>query len=160
HHFIAKAPSAEVTRMPIGKPIANMRMYVLDHSLQPVPPGVGGELYVAGDGVGRGYLQYPKQTAETFIPDPFAKMPGDRLYRTGDLVQFQEDGTIEFLGRRDQQVKVRGFRIELSEIEAVLSSHSQIRDAVVNASEEDGAEKRLIAYLVYSTQDGPTIQQL
>ena len=160
HHFIAKAPSAEVTRMPIGKPIANMRMYVLDHSLQAVPPGVGGELYVAGDGVGRGYLQDPKQTAETFIPDPFAKMPGGRLYRTGDLVQFQEDGTIEFLGRRDQQVKVRGFRIELSEIEAVLSSHSQIRDAVVNASEEDGAEKRLIAYLVYSTQDGPTIQQL
>lgn len=160
HHLIAKAPSAEVTRMPIGKPIANMRMYVLDSSLQPVPPGVSGELYVAGDGVGRGYLHDAGQTVETFIPDPFAQMAGGRLYRTGDLVQFQEDGTIEFLGRRDQQVKVRGFRIELSEIEAVLSSHPQIRDAVVTASEDEGAEKRLIAYLVCSTQDGPTIQQL
>ena len=160
HHFIAKAPAAEVTRMPIGKPIANMRMYVLDASLQPVPPGVSGELYVAGDGVGRGYLHDAKQTAETFIPDPFAKTSAGRLYRTGDLVQFQEDGTLEFLGRRDQQVKVRGFRIELNEIEAVLSSHSEIRDAVVIASEADGAEKRLIAYVVYATQDGPTVQQL
>jgi amino acid adenylation domain-containing protein len=159
HHLIAKAPSAEVTRMPIGKPIANMRMYVLDSSLQPVPPGVSGELYVAGAGVGRGYLHNAKQTAETFIPDPLAKVAGGRLYRTGDLVQYQEDGTIEFLGRRDQQVKVRGFRIELGEIEAVLSSHPQIRDAVVDASEEDGAEKRLIAYIVYS-ENGPTIQEL
>ncbi|HEY6802574.1 MAG TPA: amino acid adenylation domain-containing protein [Pyrinomonadaceae bacterium] len=159
HHFISKAPADDVTRMPIGRPIANTQLYVLDSGLRPVPPFVAGELYVAGEGVGRGYLHDPEQTAATFIPDLFAGTGGGRLYRTGDLAQYQMDGTIEFLGRRDQQVKVRGFRIELNEIEAVLSSHSLIRDAVVITGEE-GTEKRLIAYLVYGAGDGPSIQEL
>ncbi|HVI73054.1 MAG TPA: amino acid adenylation domain-containing protein, partial [Pyrinomonadaceae bacterium] len=129
HHFIADPPSAEAARMPIGRPISNTKLYVLDRKLRLAPAGVAGELYVGGDGVGRGYWRDAEQTAQTFIPDLFADREGTRLYKTGDLVQYQADGTIEFLGRVDQQVKVRGFRIELGEIEKALNSLPAIREA-------------------------------
>ncbi len=150
HHFINDAPAAEVTRIPIGRAISNTQLYVLDRRLRLVPTGVAGELYVGGDGVGRGYWRDVEKTAQSFIPDPFAAREGARLYKTGDLVQFESDGTLEFLGRVDQQVKVRGFRIELGEIEAVLNSHPAIREAVVVAK-----EMSLVGYVVLEDRDAP-----
>jgi amino acid adenylation domain-containing protein len=150
------------SRVPIGRAIANTKLYVLDKQLMPVPVGVSGELYVGGDGVGRGYLGAGAVTADTFVPDPFATDGGRRLYRTGDICRYLPGSDIEFLGRVDQQVKVRGFRIELGEIEAVLARHEGVRECVVEAR-GDG-EKRLVAY-VTTTSDasslGPvTAQQL
>ena len=121
---------------PIGRPIANVQVYILDDDLQPAPIGVPGQLYVGGAGLARGYLNRPELTAEKFIPNPFG--PG-RLYKTGDLARWLPDGTIEYLGRIDQQVKLRGFRIELGEIEAVLSQHPAVQDAVVLAREDSPA---------------------
>ncbi len=148
HHFIFNPPDADVLHMPIGRPIANTRLYILDAHVQPVPVGVIGELCVAGDGVGRGYLHDPARAAAVFVPDPFAAEPGARMYRTGDLARFLPDGTIEFLGRRDHQVKIRGFRIELGEIESVLDRHPQVRDCAVVARDEGSGRKRLVAYVV------------
>ncbi|WP_257450671.1 non-ribosomal peptide synthase/polyketide synthase, partial [Archangium lipolyticum] len=142
---VLRQPPASIN-VPIGKPLDNLSVYVLDASLQPVPTGVSGELCIGGLGVGRGYLRDPARTAEVFLPDPFSSQPGARLYRTGDLVRWLADGNIEYLGRIDHQVKVRGFRIELGEIESVLVQHPALKQAVVLAREDSPGHKRLVAY--------------
>jgi amino acid adenylation domain-containing protein len=136
-------------RVPIGQPIANTQIYILDGQLQPTPVSVAGELFIGGAGVARGYLNQPDLTAARFIPDPFCLLPGARLYRTGDRARYRPDGTIEFLGRLDLQVKLRGFRIELAEIETVLALHPAVRDAVA-LIRLDTDSPRLIAYIVPS----------
>jgi amino acid adenylation domain-containing protein len=133
---------------PIGRPIANTQIYILESDLQPVPIGIPGEIYIGRAGLARGYLNHPDLTAERFIPDPFGQEPGRRLYRTGDLGRWRPDGNIEFLGRIDHQVKVRGYRIELGEIETRLAEHPGVKEAVVVAREDRSEEKRLVAYVV------------
>ncbi len=148
------------TQVPIGRPVANTQIYLLDSHLQPVPVGVPGELHIGGVGLGRGYLNWPNLTAEKFIPNPFSDKPGTRLYKTGDLACYLSNGNIEFLGRTDYQVKVRGFRIELGEIEAVLGQHPALRDVVVVAREDTPGDKRLVAYVVLREKPAPTIKEL
>jgi len=134
--------------VPIGRPIANTELYILDKHGQPVPVGVAGELLIGGLGVTRGYLNRPELTQERFIPNPFSQNPTDRLYRTGDLVRYRMDGNVEFLGRIDFQVKVRGYRIELGEIETILSRHEAVREAVIVVREDLPGDKRLVAYII------------
>src|SRR6185295_7500988 len=164
---------------PIGGPIANTQLYILDTSVRPTPIGVIGELCVAGAGVGLGYLNDAGLTAERFVPNPFAdqrpttndQRPTDgiadprssfvvrrssRLYRTGDLARYRADGSVEYLGRLDQQVKLRGYRIELAEIEAALSLHAAIQESVVVVREDTPGEKRLIAYVTLTNDQRPT----
>ncbi|WP_407884233.1 non-ribosomal peptide synthetase [Scytonema sp. NUACC26] len=143
----------------IGRAIANTQFYILDANLQPVPIGVAGELHIGGDGLARGYLNRPELTAEKFIPNPFSSQPGEKLYKTGDLVRYKSDGNIEYIGRIDHQVKVRGFRIELAEIEALLSQHSTVQQAVVIAKEIAG-DKRLVAYLIPQAETTLAISEL
>ena len=153
---IASRPGENTTyqRVPIGRPLANRTIYILDGHGNPVPIGVGGHLHIGGTGLARGYLNQPELTAERFIPDPFSAKPGARLYKTGDLARYLPDGNIEFLGRRDDQVKIRGFRIELGEIEAALGQHPAVRNVAVLAREDAPGEKRLVAYVVaQSTAD-------
>jgi amino acid adenylation domain-containing protein len=144
------------TSVPIGRPIANTQIYLLNTQLQPVPSGIAGELYIGGAGVTDGYCNRAALTAERFLPHPFSDAPGVRLYKTGDLGRHRPDGTIEFLGRTDQQVKIRGFRIELGEIEAVLQEHAAIREAVVIAT----SPQHLAAYLVTTHQPPPSSNEL
>lgn len=151
--------SGEVYSVPVGNPIANTEIYILDEQRRPCAAGDAGELYIGGAGVGRGYLNRPELTAEKFIPHPFSDRRGARLYRTGDWARLSEEGQIEFAGRRDQQVKLRGFRIELGEVEGALAQHPNVSESVVIARGERDEEKRLIAYLV--TRNGnPTAGEL
>ncbi len=133
---------------PIGKPVQNSRVLLLDPMMRPVPVGIAGEVLIGGKGLARDYLNRPELTAEKFVPDPFGDRPGGRLYKTGDTAKFLSDGNIEFIGRRDNQVKMRGFRVELGEIEFALRRHESVRDAVVVAKEDRAGINRLVAYIV------------
>ena len=146
--------------IPIGRPIANTHVYVLDENEQPFPIGVAGELYAGGDGLARGYLNQPELTAEKFVLNPFRSDAGSRLYRTGDLVRWLPDGNIEFLGRMDAQVKIRGNRVELGEIETGLSRHPGVRECVVVARKHRSGDRELIAYFVAKDAAHPTAEEL
>ncbi|MBW4560439.1 MAG: amino acid adenylation domain-containing protein [Mojavia pulchra JT2-VF2] len=146
--------------IPIGHPISNTQVYILDRNLQPLPIGIPGELYIGGDGLARDYLNRPELTAEKFIANPFSNQPSDKLYKTGDLCRYLSDGNIEFLGRLDYQVKIRGFRIELGEIETVLEQHPALKQILVMAREDVPGDKRLVAYVVAHSEQVPTINEL
>jgi amino acid adenylation domain-containing protein len=144
----------------IGWPIADLQLYLLDESLQPVPAGVPGEIHIGGAGLARGYLRRPELTAEKFIPNPFSETPGARLYRAGDLARYRRDGTIEFIGRLDNQVKLRGFRVELGEIESALTEHAGIAQAVVLVREDRAHDRRLVAYIVPRDNQAPAVSEI
>lgn len=160
HYPIFKPPPSDITSVPIGRPIANTRLYLLNPQLQPLPIGVAGELYVGGIAVGRGYLHDANRTHEVFVKDIFTPEPGSLLYKTGDFAYYRPDGTIEFLGRMDHQVKIRGFRLELGEIEAILSQHPGVQDTLVIAHGDAASEKRLVVYLVAKQQASLSINEL
>lgn len=146
--------------LPIGRPITNTKLYVLDSRNQPTPIGVPGELHIGGAGLARGYLNRPELTAEKFIPDPFSSVPGARIYKTGDLVRYRPDGNLEYLGRCDHQVKIRGFRIEPGEVEAALGQHPDLLETVVVVREDMPGSKRLVAYTVPKTGSQATPGEL
>lgn len=146
--------------LPIGRPIANTKIYILDKNLQPLPVGIAGDVYVSGPGLARGYWNRPETTAEKFVADPFRKDPEARMYKTGDLARYLASGEIEFAGRTDDQVKIRGYRVELEEIEAVLGAHAGVREMVVAARENSSGEKNLVAYVVPSREQVPTASEL
>ncbi|KAF9342666.1 hypothetical protein BGX26_007067, partial [Mortierella sp. AD094] len=143
----------QLDRLPIGRPIGNTRVYVLDKHLNPVPISVIGELYIGGPGVSNGYHNRPELTAQRFMPDPFSKVQGARMYSSGDLVRYLPDGNLVFMGRNDDQVKIRGFRIELGEIEVRLAEHPQVREATVLAIDENSGDTRLVAYVVSAPRE-------
>ncbi|HJT57763.1 MAG TPA: amino acid adenylation domain-containing protein, partial [Ktedonobacteraceae bacterium] len=163
-HYAITFPLEEENRfpiMPIGFPIPNMRAYVLDERLEPVPIGVIGELYIGGVGVGRGYLNASERTAQVFLPDPFGQQAGGRLYQTRDRARYLPDGNIEFLGRTDHLVKIRGYRIELGEIEAMLTQHPGVRECIVLTCEgEDTGTTWLVAYVVLTQSSAPSVEEL
>jgi len=155
-----RSDETKTGRLPIGSPIPNARVYILDRNLQPTPVWVMGEIYIGGDGVGRGYLGKPQLTAEKFLPDPYSPKAGMRMYRTGDLGRYQPTGAIEFLGRRDNQVKIRGYRIELGEIEQCLRRHPAVDSALVIAGAEGEADHRLLAYVIGKGGQEPEMADL
>ncbi|CAG0936136.1 surfactin family lipopeptide synthetase A [Thermoflexales bacterium] len=159
--FWACQAGDERQSVPIGRPIANTQIYLLDQNLQQVPPGVPGELHIGGMGLARGYVNRPDLTADKFIPHPFSS-EGERLYKTGDLARYLPSGAIEYLGRIDHQIKLRGFRIELGEIEAALAAHPALRETLVVAydTERAAGDKRLVAYLVPNQEPAPTAGEL
>lgn len=149
------APPAPGRPVPIGRPIANTQVYILDAEMQPVPMGVPGELYTGGDGLARGYLNRPELTPEKFVPHPFSRDTSARLYRTGDLARWLPDGSIEFLGRIDRQVKIRGFRVEPGEIESVLAQHPAVKECAVVVRDDAAGAKCLVAYIVPTQSPAP-----
>lgn len=159
HWVVADAQEASAGIVPIGRPLCNTNVYVLDARLEPVPHGVPGEVFVGGIGVGRGYIADPRRTAEAFLPDPFAATPGCRLYRTGDLARVGDGGAIHFLRRVDQQAKIRGFRVEPEEIEAQLVTHPSIREAAVVVAETGRGDAALVAFVAVSG-DAPATREL
>jgi acyl-coenzyme A synthetase/AMP-(fatty) acid ligase/acyl carrier protein len=146
-HWACRRDDVRLT-VPIGRAGSNVQLYVLDASLRPVPIGVAGELHIGGIQVGRGYAGRPDLTAERFIRDPYSGIPGGRLYKTGDLVRYLPDGAIEYIGRSDYQIKFRGYRVELGEIEAALDSHPAVAQSVVIVREDNPGDQRLVAYVV------------
>ena len=154
-YYRCSAETEERT-VPIGRPVANAQAYILDDNLEPLPPGIAGEIYIGGSGLAWGYLNRPQLTAERFIPDPFSATAGARLYKTGDLGRYSANGNVEYAGRVDTQVKVRGFRIELGEIEAKLKEHESLKDAVAIASEDEKGHKRLVAYVIAAREPAVT----
>jgi len=160
HYVITQPPSETTLHVPIGRELANNHLYVLGRYLGLLPERGRGELYIGGQGVGRGYWGDAARTAEVFLPDPWSMEPGARMYKTGDVVRYLPDGNIEFLGRSDHQIKLRGFRIELGEIEAALRSHEDICKSVVAIRADQKGGQRLVAYLVPIQQPGPTSQQM
>ena len=147
-------------QIPIGRPIGNTQLYILDRNQQPLPIDVPGELYIGGDGLALGYLNRDELTDERFVVDPFSPQAGKRLYKTGDRARWRPDGNIEILGRLDHQVKIRGFRIELGEIEAAIRQHSAVRDTVVVVQENDSGDKQLVGYVVEERGSGPAADEL
>lgn len=156
---VYKVPSSntELLKVPIGRIVPHLQLYVLDEDLQQLPVGVSGQLYIGGNSLSRGYFNRPKLTGERFIPHPFSQRPGDRLYGTGDLVRYLPDGNLEFCGRTDNQVKIRGFRVELGEIETALTQHPDIRESIVIEDEDKLGNKRLIAYAVPLDRQNQTL---
>ncbi len=153
-------PEEQCRRVPIGRPINNARVYILDRQMQPTPTGAPGELYVGGAGIARGYLHRPALSAEKFLPDPFGAQPGARLYRTGDLARYLADGRIEFLGRVDSQVKLRGFRIELDEVETILNEHLDVQQAALLCVEDEPGKAHLSACLIPAPGAAASVSEL
>jgi amino acid adenylation domain-containing protein len=158
--YAVSAVADDAVTVPIGRPVANTTLYVLDRHRNPVPVGVPGELYIGGDGLALGYLDQPALTAEKFVEDPFSDVPGARLYRTGDRVRYRENGDIEFMGRFDHQVKVRGFRIELGEIETLLMQQNDIEAATVVLREDVPGDRRIVAYVVAAQDQSISTDEL
>jgi acyl-CoA synthetase (AMP-forming)/AMP-acid ligase II len=160
-HTLDGSPNTWTARPPIGRPIANTHVHLLDHAFQPVPVGVTGELYIGGFNLARGYVNRPAATAAAFVPNPFSGQPGARLYKTGDLARYLPDGTIEYLGRGDHQVKIRGHRVEPGEVEAILRQHPAVRSSIVIARQAgqslyaDSSDWQLVAYVVLDEQTAP-----
>jgi non-ribosomal peptide synthetase component F len=153
--ILNRAQINQAQASPIGRPLSDLKVYILDHHLNQLPVGVAGEIYVGGAGVARGYLNQAERTAERFIPDPFNGDSGERLYKTGDVGRYLPNGNIEFVGRLDHQVKIRGYRIELGEIEEALRLHPVVKQTVVEVNEVGFGEKRLVAYLVSQSRSQP-----